>query len=168
VFSVVVFAVHSWSVRGFLFRVPSLILSESGGGILVVLCYHLAFALFESLIVMAALLLLTAIMPADWLRQGFKYKGMLLVAAGTAAAIILQTSSSYETFVFVPGNDTTLIIKVALLVVTALIAWLMASGSERVRGWLESLTDRLSVMLFAYLPLDVLSLIVVGVRLVRW
>jgi len=53
VLGVVVFIVHSWSVRGFLFKLPSFMLYLSVWDILSVFSYMMAFALLEAMLVMS-------------------------------------------------------------------------------------------------------------------
>jgi hypothetical protein len=77
VFGGIVFVVFSWSIRGFLYIFPSLILRHSVSETLSVLCYMLAFSLFESLLLMGGGLLISMVLPRKWLVEGFAYKGFI-------------------------------------------------------------------------------------------
>lgn len=167
ILGVIMFAVHSWSVRAFLFNLPSFILKYRPSEILGVFCYHMAFALLESLCAIAVLLVLAALLPGAWLRSGFVYKGFVLVAAACAAAIFLQYSYVSETFVFEgPGRTAFLAELVAgsAAFVALYIACLRSLGLQQL---LASLVDRISIMMYIYLPLDLVGLLVVSARLLR-
>ena len=167
ILGVVVFAVHSWTVRGFLFNLPSFILKYRAGEILAVLAYHMAFAFLESLCVTVSLLILGALLPAPWLRQGFVYKGFLILIAASAAAIFLQYSYVSETFVFEGPGRGAFLAELGVGLATFLALFILCVRSVRVQKVLASLVDQISIMLFIYLPLDVLGLLVVSVRLLR-
>ena len=162
-----VFAVHSWSVRGFLYNLPSFLLKYDTGQILAVFCYHMALAFLESMGVMGALLLASAALPSQLLRRGFLYKGLLVLAAASAAAVFLQYSYVSETFAFEGAGRSRFFIEAAagLAVFLALyIASFRAIWLQSALGWVA---EQVSVMLFVYLPLDLVGLLVVAVRLVR-
>jgi hypothetical protein len=162
-----VFAVHSWSVRGFLYNLPSFLLKYRTGQILAVFCYHMAFAFLESLCVMAVLLAISAILPAGLLRRGFAYKGLLVLAAGSAAAIFLQYSYVSETFAFEGPQRALFWAKAAAGFVVFLGIYLASFRIVIVQKALTWLAEQISVMLLVYLPLDLAGLLVVGFRLLR-
>ncbi len=84
------FSVFGWSIRGFLFKVPALTLYFGLKNNLAVLCYMLAFALVETLIVTGVLILISMLLPARFLRQGFAYKGFLTILVASIALILFQ------------------------------------------------------------------------------
>jgi hypothetical protein len=163
----VVFAVHSWSVRGFLYNLPSFLLKYRMGEILAVFCYHMAFAFVESLCIMAALLGASVLLPGPMLRKGFAYKGLLILAAGCAAAVFMQESYVSESFAFVGPARGLFWAQVAAGSVGFLGLYVASFRALRVQRVLTWLADQLSVMLLVYLPLDLVGLLVVGFRLLR-
>ncbi len=167
ILGVIVFAIHSWSIRGFLYSLPSFVLKYDTGEILVVFCYHMAFAFLESVCVLAVLLILAAALPAGLLRKGFVPKGFVLVLAASAAAIYLQHSYVSGTYIFVTGPASRYLPQIlgGLILAVALYVW--TSRSARMRQSLTFLVDQISIMLLIYIPLDVVGLIVVAWRLVR-
>lgn len=56
----------------------------------------MAFAFLESLLVTGVLVMLSAILPPKWLRDGFVFKGFILIGMATIAAIILQRTLQGE------------------------------------------------------------------------
>jgi hypothetical protein len=167
IFGTVVFAVHSWSVRGFLFNLPSFLLKLSVLEIASILCYHLAFALFESVLVGATLVLVAAVLPSSWFRGGFVYRGFLLIVAATAAAIFLQYSFAYgELQLERPGAPWVLPALGAGFVLFVML-YALSPRFARLQKALEFLAEQISVMLYVYLPLDIVALLVVTARLIR-
>ncbi len=167
VLGVIVFAVHTWSIRGFLYSLPSFVLKYDAAEILVIFCYHMAFALLESVATLAGLLIVAAALPAEWLRNGFVPKGFVLVLAASTAAIYLQYSYVSDTFVFATGPISRYLPQIlgGLILAVALYVWTWRSA--RLQRWLTFLVDQISIMLFIYIPLDFVGLIVVAWRLVH-
>jgi hypothetical protein len=166
VFGVVVFAVHSWSVGGFLYHLPYFVLKKPFGDIAGLFSYYMVFALLESLLLTAALVACAAVLPGRWLREGFAYKGTLVTAAAAGMSIALQESPAYETFTFELPNDPTLLIRLAAILALFVAVQLLGLRVPQVRKWTMFLVEQVSIMLFIYIPLDVLGLVVTAMRLV--
>jgi hypothetical protein len=132
-----------------------------------VFSYQMAFAFMESLLVMAVLLALSVLLPAGLLRRGFAYKGLLVLAAGCAAAVFLQYSYVSESFAFEGPGRGVFWAKVAAGALVFLGLYAASFRSMRVKKALTWLAEQISVMLFVYLPLDVVGLLVVSFRLLR-
>lgn len=166
VFGVVVFAVHSWSVGGFLYHVPYFLLKKPWFDIAGIFAYYMAFALAESAALTAGLMLLAIVLPAALLRDGFAVKGTLMTAAAALMSIVLQESPAYETFTFELRSDPSLIAELAAIFALFLILYGLAFRLPAIRKWTMFLADQVSVMLFIYIPLGVLGLVVTALRLV--
>lgn len=116
----------------------------------------MAWAFLESLLVTGLLILLAAILPSRWLRDGFAYKGFIFIAVATAAAILFQKNLKGA----LPSPDT---LTLYWFVPLALIAVLIAAVQmmPRARDVLLNLADRVSIMLFLYVPIGLLSLMII-------
>ena len=119
----------------------------------------MAFAFLESLLVTSALVLLSVILPSAWLRDGCVYKGLIVILMATTAAIILQRTLQGE---LPPALILTLIWFTPLVWASVFI--ILAQRSPRVQSILREIAERISIMLFLYLPIGFLSLIVVVFR----
>ncbi len=164
---VLVFVVHSWSVQAFLFNLPSFILKYRSLEVVAIFCYHMVFAFLETLLCAGLLVVLAGVLPSKWLRKGFVYKGFLIVLAAVIGAIFLQNSISYGEFAYA-GSKAYLLYEYiggGLIVFAGL--WVLVAKVGRVQRWIVFLVDQISIMLFIYLPLDVIGLAVVAVRLIR-
>ncbi len=168
VFGVVLFAVFGWSIRGFLYKLPAFSLYFGLGANLAVLSYMLAFALLESLAVMALLILLGAALPSGWLRAGFAYKGFLVVLVASVAMIVFDgwyrtgflkdilAGYTYPIPPFIGGL-------VAAIAALGALLWLF-HRYERLQGYAVYVVEQISLFTYIYVPLGIIGLIVVLVR----
>jgi hypothetical protein len=118
----------------------------------------MAFALLESLAVTGFLALLSALLPARWLKDGFALKGFVSILVFTVTSIILQK--------FLDKFPSTFILMVAAAAPIAAIALLMFAvrSAPKFRNLLLNIEDRILIMLFVYVPIGLLSLFVVLYR----
>jgi hypothetical protein len=159
VLSAVLVAVFSWSVRGFFFVYPSLVLRYAAAEVFGIFSYMMAFAFAESILILGCLILVSAILPKKWLREGFSYKGFLVVLVGSIAFIRYQTFLGGE----LPTAKTILLwAGTFLLVLICLI--LLFHFVKRLQGILVSISERFTVFAYLYIPLGFLGLIVVVLR----
>jgi hypothetical protein len=159
VLGISVFVCHSWSIRVFLNDLPSLLLYFRLAEIAVVFAYMMAFALLESLLVAVGLALAAAILPSKWLRDGFAYKGFIFVIAGSIAAYVLQKNLRYE-------FPSTGMLMLNLVIPLTLSAFLIAASHmwRPLQKILLDIQDRISIMLYIYVPIGLVSFFVVVFR----
>lgn len=155
------FLIHSWSLRMFFFRVPSFLLYMGLDQIGAVLAYMMAFALLESLLVTIILIVIAAILPSNWLKIGFGYKTfiILLVSAVGSYYIQKEIGSAY------PGIKRVLIWagEIAFPMVFLL---LLAGYIKPFKKVCQFIVEQISVMVYIYLPIGLLSLVIVAFRLI--
>ena len=156
---VIVFVVFSWSIRGFFFVFPSIMLRYATGEIFAIFSYMMAFALLESLLIVGGFIVLSAILPKLWLREGFSYKGFLIVLIGSLASILYQAflgSELPEVWMYYLWAG------VLMLLVTGLI--LLFHFVQRLQVALVSIAERFTVFAYLYVPIGFISLAVVVFR----
>ena len=119
----------------------------------------MAFAFLESLLVTGVLTFLSAILPSKWLRDGFIYKGSIVVGMATIASIILQRMLQGE----LPSLPVLMLIWFTPLVWTVVFI-ILAHRQPRVQHVLLDIAERISIMLFLYVPIGAISLLVVTIR----
>jgi hypothetical protein len=160
VFSAAVFTVFTWAVRSFIYQVPSFILYFDLWDILGIFALLLTFALLESALVAGLLVLFCALLPAKWLKTGFAYKGFISVVVAASAFIYLKQAMNNQPTIQFLGT----IFSVTFLSWLGLI--LAAHYWDRFQRLILDLADRLSIFLYVYIPLGLLSVIVVIIRLI--
>lgn len=159
VLSTAAFLVFSWELRALFFNFSAFILSYTLGEILAIAAYMLMAALFETLLVTLMLVILAAILPGVILRNGFAYKAAFFLIAFAAVFIHLQ---------FVMTNQPKvnfLLLELGRGLALWLVPVLLTAYVGAVRKIVLDLLDRLTIFSYLYLPLGVISLIVVIVRL---
>jgi hypothetical protein len=159
VFGVAVFVCHSWTILGFFNKLPSFILYFTVSEMLSIFAYMMSVALLESIAVTIILVFLSMILPQSWLREGFAYKGFVIVAIATAASILFQK--------FLPDDyPSTLMLAVSAVVPIVLMVVVIgiSQAFPRLRSLLLDIQDRISIILYIYVPLGILSLMVVFIR----
>ena len=119
----------------------------------------MAFAFLESLLVTFALALLSAILPSNWLRDGFVYKGFIAITMATIAAIILQRTLQGE----YPAVQILTLIWFTPLVWTAIFIFVV-ERRPNVQRALINIADRVSIMVFVYVPIGMISFIALALR----
>lgn len=158
-FGFLVFAVFSWSVRGFFYKLSSFLLYYSFGDIFGVFSYMMGIALLESVVVLLILLLFAFVLPKKWFSDGFAYKGSLLVLVVGIAMIFLQSTLTFK----LPS-----IRLMAALGGSSLAFWLalsfLAVKVQRFKTTLYFILKRVSIFLYLYLPLGFIGLLVVVIR----
>jgi hypothetical protein len=155
----VVFVIYTWALRGFFYQLSSFLLFHSLGDILAIFAYMMALALLESILAMAALLGLAVVLPPVWFRNGFGYKAFLTLLVAGAGAVALEhylTKSMTEAALLYGG------LGLALLALVGLI--LFFEYAPRLKGLLLNGLERLQVFTYLYVPIGVLSLLVVFIR----
>ena len=158
VLSVTVFFSYSWTLLIFLYKLSSFLLYFTLGEVADIFTFMMAFTLLESLAVMGVLVLLSVILPSSWLRNGFAFKGFVIVSIATVTSILFQkTLDDYpSTWALV------LFSLVPLAAIVGLIA--MVRSRPRLLQLLNNIQDRILIMLYVYVPLGLLSLAVVLYR----
>ncbi len=168
VFSIVLFAVFGWSIRGFLYKIPAFSLYFGLTSNLAILSYMLAFALLESALVMGFLLLLSVVLPSQWFQQGFAYKGFVVILVTTIASIMFESWYQVEFFKDIMAGDTSSIPPFIVGLIVAIIALFALLWAFRALPWLQKISrlvmEQLSIFTYIYVPLGVLGLAVVLFR----
>ena len=168
VFNVVLFVVFGWSVRGFLFVLPSFLLYFQLGDIIAILFYMLGFALIESLVLTGGLVIGSMLIPAKWFKMGFGYKGFLIIFVATIGLISYQGYYKYGFFETLIKNDYSTLRPLFIgLIVSAItlvgLLWLF-NVKSRLRNYLLVFIEQFGIFAYIYIPLGIIGVCVVVVR----
>jgi hypothetical protein len=157
--AVAVFVCFSWTIIGFFNKLSSFILYFTPGEIGNIFAFMMAFALLESLVAAGLLILLSAVLPSSWLRDGFAVKAFVILLVAALAAILFQKALRD----YFPSTQTLLAYSMIPLLVMAFLVWFVHSR-PRLQKILLSVQDRILIMLFIYVPIGVIGLLVVMAR----
>jgi hypothetical protein len=125
-----------------------------------ILAYALTFALLESLVILLVFLIIAAIMPARLIHVRF-------VTIGTIAVLVTAAWT-----IFAQYNDHALREMPARILFFWLLLFLASLGGLYMLVWrqkwfaalVRALAERLSILLYIYLPLSLLGIVVVVLR----
>ena len=158
--SVATLLIFTWELRSLFFNAPAFLLSYTAGQILSITAYMLGVALLETLAVMLTVIVLAVILPCVVLRDRFSCKASFLFIALAVVSIQLQfTMSNQPRISYLAG-------KLFLAFILWLAPVLLVQFIPRFRTFILDLFDRLTIFSYIYLPLGVLSLLVMVVRLI--
>ena len=167
-FNIVLFVVFSWSIRGFLFEIPAFLLYLSLPDISQILFYMLAFALLESIIMTGGLVLVSLILPSNWFKSGFAYKGFLIILAATIGLILFQGYYKIGFFQNLMRNDYSdlkpILAGLVICILSLSILFWLFHNKPRFQKYLSVLIEQFSVFGYIYLPLGVIGFLVVIIR----
>ncbi len=129
------------------------------GQVISVFTYMMAFALLESVLATGALILASLVIPCHGYSRGFAYKGFLTVLVGSFASVDLMNSLTKD----YPGVgfllQKFLVAGGVLLALLVLVHFL-----KPIQKVLVFLAEQISVMVYFYAPIGILSLLVVLLR----
>jgi hypothetical protein len=154
------FPIYVWAIIRLLNEIPAAILRFSIEELVGVIAYTLAFALLESLLVSAALVLLAAILPRKLFLQHFVPIATVLIFISAVWFILLhqydQTISQWGGRQFLPW--------LLLVAGSVLIPYLLVQKSEKIRKIIVVFIARLSVLSYLYYFLSIVGIFIVMVR----
>lgn len=158
VFASIVFPLYSWTIYWMLDYLPSWLKSMTLGETIPVNAYAFVLVLFESIFLLVLILLLSIILPKKWLRVGFVPKGSILAWLICLFSYFAQLNNI---------NRVELISELLLwtiFVISVVIFFALITKSIIISTAISSLSDKLSVFLYIYLPISLISLIIVVVN----
>ena len=162
VFGVILIIIYTWTLIWFFWEVPSWLYYLRIGEVLVLLAYTLATNFAESLLVLCGPLLLALALPPKWFRDVFVARGAALSIAGLGCLIFLARQFTDKDAY--PGFWLRLPILLAAAVGLAALVYLC--GRVRLlRTAVEAVAERVSIFAYILAPLSVISVLVVGLRL---
>lgn len=164
VYAVAVFLVYSWTLYASFWKVPSWLFFLNMGQILSIYAYSLVFDLVESVLLFTGMILINFLLPSAWWKEKFLVRSIsfLIIFLG---AIMLRLHIYRDPSL---REEFALTQKIWWLYTSAVLllgVWLL----PKIKLWaqaLEIFADRCLIFLYIYLPLTVISILVVIVRIV--
>ena len=160
VFAAIAMPVFVWSILSVLREMPSWILRLKTWDLVGVVAYTQAFALFETLAVLTAMIVLAAVLPSGLFRDHFVALGssLIFIAAGWAIAYHLAPVDPTDM------DRRELLLAGLALVGSIALVYIVVTRSARIRLMMQSFTQRISILSFVYAGLGVLGLLIVIIR----
>jgi hypothetical protein len=164
VFSVIVFIVFTWSLYRMFFQVPSLLFYMRVWDVLIISAYVLAFALFESMVVLGLLVIFSLVIPTKYFKEKFVAQSSTVVLMITLGAVALQRKMN-----IMYRLDGWELILYPFVILAAIIFVIFAASYiyDRFKilpRIINTVAERMIVFVLLYVPLSILGLLVVFVR----
>ncbi len=156
-----VLMIYSWTFLSFIWKLPSWLEFLHTGEILSILTYCWAVNLAESLIVLGVLLVLVIVLPKAWFRDQFVARSAALLIPLLGYAMVV--ASDYPTKRYYPDKVLQPAVLVGLGALTILLMHL-AGRIPLLRRALDGLANRATILLYIWMPLSMLSIMVILVR----
>ena len=163
VYAVIVTLVYSWTLFTSFYKLPSWLFYLSLGQILSVYAYSFSVNLVESIIALTGILLLEfTIFLVLKNKEEFQSRSIILttVLLGTSMLRLALFQSYEDINAFLSGEVLWWVIAVP----SGLILAVFAPKIKLVRTILESFAERATVFVYIYIPLSLISIIVIIVR----
>ncbi|HSM57161.1 MAG TPA: hypothetical protein VK879_13505 [Candidatus Sulfomarinibacteraceae bacterium] len=152
--------IYSWSIYHFLERFTGWLYYLTVWEIAGIFAYTQAFALIESLLVVAGVVLMALVLPRRLLRADLVPMGAAVILLSTLWAILAQYNDQVLRELSLP----ILLLWAGIYLTTIIAAWFLLYRSRRVKQLIHSVAERVSVLLYLYLPLSFLGLLIVLLR----
>lgn len=151
------FPIYSWAIVLFFERLTGWLYYLNIWEILSIFAYTQLFAFVESLAVVTGIVLLALVLPSRLFRETFVPTGTAIVLLTALWAMVAQFNDS--TLRELPMRM--LAVWFMLYLATIVVAWFLLYRSPRLRRAVQTLAERMSVLLYLYIPLSALSLLVI-------
>lgn len=159
-FSVVAFAVFSWAILQYLNRVTAWLFYLTVPEVISLLAYTLLFALLESMLITVGLVLLAAVLPGFLFRQNFVPLTTAMILPLALGAMAIHYFENNLRAASLPAVAGALVLYVLLSFGLYLSVQRIPVVADRFRHT----ADRVSVLAYLYLPLSLVSLLIVIIR----
>jgi hypothetical protein len=160
VFAACAFPVHVWAIISMLWEFPAWILILTPWNMAGVIAYTLAFALLESLTILFGLLVLAIVLPGRWFRDSFVALSTMAVFVTTGWAILAH----YNDVALQTWSIKSFLLWAGVYLVSLGFSYALVQRFTKLGKLMVSLADRLLILAYLYLSLDVLSVAVIAVR----
>ncbi len=161
VYAVIMVMVYTWTLLWFFWKVPSWLFFMNAGDILSVVPYLFATNLAESLLVLCGPLFLSLVLPKTWFHDVFVARGAALSAS--TLGYMMYLANQFKNKSDYPTLSLQLWSVLLALVGIAVLGYLF--GQFRIlRRIIELISDRLTIFVYIFGPLSILSVLVLIVR----
>ena len=164
VLSVILFIVFSWALYRTFWWVPSWLEYLSVWSILIIFAYVMAFALFESLVILAMLILLCLLLPRKIFKDQFILQGSTLSLLLGVGAFLIQRNVNV---IYRLKLEQTLLYPLLILVAVILLMFITSFLFKRIQPLArltQATAERMTIFAYIYVPMGLIGLLVVIFR----
>jgi hypothetical protein len=162
VFAACVVPIYSWSIVAFLERMPGWLLFLNSWDLIGAFAYTQAFAFLESTIVLLILIVLSVILPARFFRHRFVAQGSMTMFLTLVWAIALRNLKGKAGVV--SWTLKAFFLWLVLYSTSIGASYMFIHRFKRLEESINAFIERLTVLLYVYVPITFLSLMIVILR----
>ena len=154
------FPIQVWSFYNVLREVPAWLLQMNIWDLIGVISYTQMFVLLESIIIFLSLILLSIILPAGWFRNKF-------VALSTGVVFLPACwffLAHVNDLILLDWGFRQFLPWVTLFFLSQFLVFLLIHYSQKVESVIILFVDRVMVLSFVYLLLDLASVLIIVIR----
>ena len=163
-FASCVVPVHSWSTFTFLDQMPGWLVYLNAWDLIGTFAYTQAFALLESIAVLLVVILLGAILPARFLRDRFATRASILVLLTLGCGIVAQSTGRIPFTGSMAWPSKSFILGGTLYLASIGASYGLMHRYRHLEEAVHAFMERLTVFLYIYVPVGILSVAIVVVR----
>lgn len=159
VYAVIVMVIYTWTIFRYFWNAPSWVLYSTIGEFITIYAYMVVVNFIESLLVLLVPVLMSIILPAKWFYTRFESKGVLLVSLGLGYLLYLNQN--------LYGLDSFPLELVSWMPVAAIAILVLVFVLDRIDFLckiLLEIANRLTVFLYIFIPISLVSLLIVLIR----
>jgi len=164
VYAVIVFLVYSWTLYASFWKVPSWLFFLNAGQILSIYAYSFVVDWVESVLLLSGVILINFLLPSLWWKEKFLARSISFIIIFLGSIILrlhlYRDPDLREEFVLTQKTwwlFTSLILGFGIWLLPKMTVWVRA---------LEAFADRCLIFLYIYLPLSIVSIVVIIVRII--
>jgi hypothetical protein len=158
-FAACAFLVYGWTIVVYFWEVPGWQKYLGAWEIATILAYALTSALVESLVLSSVFIVLRVVLPTPVFRDRFVAKAATMVLMNALWAILLHLMILSDQILTWTLGRYFLCAVVYLL--SLVFSWLFVHLSEFFAARIEAVVDRVTALLYFYVPLSVFGILVV-------
>ncbi len=159
VFGGCAFVIHIWAIINLLDELPAWVMRLTAYELMGAISYPLVFALLESLFVWAALIVLSMLLPKNWMRNHFLARGITLMLVTALWSIFIHFN--YESLI---KNMRDLPLWLGAILVSTLVLVYLAGRYRRIDTVLRWILERIEVLAYMYIFVDIVGLFIIVSR----
>jgi hypothetical protein len=126
--------------------------------ILSLFAYILSSAFLESLLLITALIVISMILPRAWFTENFVLQGSILTISFLGSIMYIYSQTETDTLLLHIKEWSVFFISITVLLI------LFSQINQTFRKIIETVAERCTVFLYVYMPITILSIIVVVIR----
>jgi hypothetical protein len=153
------FPIHIWAIVNLLHNIPALVLRLSAAELMGVIAYTLVFALFESVLLLIVLIIVSLLLPTAYFKDKIVVRGFILVFLTSLWVIPVLL----EWFVLTDHQQGYLLWTVFYFSILILLhLWLQKHADLETK--ISTFAERLAILSSIYVCLDALGVVIVVIR----